>query len=72
MSRNVRVADRYATYSDHDGAAKCGQCPVRKRNGLCPIRAEVVSPLRPCCRYGHKKILSQHTKNYNQRKENEK
>jgi hypothetical protein len=58
MSRNVRVADGYATYSDHGGAAKCGQCPVRERTGLCPVRAEVVSPLRPCCRYGHQKMRS--------------
>ena len=76
MSRNVRVSDGYATYSDHGGAAKCGQCPVRERNGLCPIRAEVVAAMRPCCRYGHKKMLSaqvlrSNAKRQNKRKENQ-
>ena len=72
MSRNVRVSNGYTTHSESGKANTCGDCPVRNRNGVCPIRAEIVSHLRPVCRYGHKKILSQHTKNYNQRKEKQK
>lgn len=69
MSRNVRVSNGYATYSESGKASTCGVCPVRDGNGVCPIRAEVVPRNRPVCRYGHRKILSQRVKNYNQRKE---
>ena len=56
--RHIKIADGYARYSEHGGASRCGQCPVRERNGLCPIRAEVVAAMRPCCRYGHQRMRS--------------
>ena len=72
MSRAVKIADGYATYSENGHAAKCGACPMRNRHGVCGVRAEYVAAYRPCCRYGHQRIRSaQVLANNQKRKENQ-
>ena len=67
--RHVKIENGYAIHTEHGNSNTCGDCPVRRRNGLCPIRAESVPPLRPVCRYGHRKIASARTLSWKTRKD---
>lgn len=59
--RIVKVENGYETATNRANSRRCGQCPVRNRYGLCSVRAEVVAPNRPACRYGVRKMHSAQT-----------